>query len=86
MSAFRLILVSLLHHRRMNFAVAFGVVAGTAVLTGALLVGDSVRGSLRHLTLDRPARATSLRRRCRLGAAASCRRATVNEAVAAPCV
>jgi len=26
---------------------------GTAVLTGALLVGDSMRGSLRHLTLDR---------------------------------
>ena len=25
----------------------------TAVLTGALLVGDSMRGSLRHLTLDR---------------------------------
>ena len=32
---------------------ALGVLAGTAVLTGALLVGDSVRGSLRHLTLDR---------------------------------
>ena len=27
--------------------------AGAAVLTGALLVGDSMRGSLRHLTLDR---------------------------------
>src|SRR5438477_7045327 len=53
MSAFRLIVVSLVHHRRMNFAVALGVLAGTAVLTGALLVGDSVRGSLRHLTLDR---------------------------------
>ena len=25
----------------------------TAVLTGALLVGDSVRGSLKHLALDR---------------------------------
>jgi ABC-type antimicrobial peptide transport system permease subunit len=37
----------------MNFAVALGALAGTAVLTGALLVGDSVRGSLRHLTLDR---------------------------------
>jgi ABC-type lipoprotein release transport system permease subunit len=36
----------------MNLAVALGVMAGTAVLTGALLVGDSVRGSLRHLTLD----------------------------------
>ena len=53
MSLWRLILSSILHHRRMNAAVALGVLAGTAVLTGALLVGDSVRGSLRHLTLDR---------------------------------
>jgi len=29
------------------------VAAATAVLTGALLVGDSVRGSLKHLALDR---------------------------------
>jgi ABC-type lipoprotein release transport system permease subunit len=33
--------------------VACGVAVGTAVLTGALLVGDSMRGSLRDLTLDR---------------------------------
>jgi ABC-type lipoprotein release transport system permease subunit len=33
--------------------VACGVAAGTAVLVGALLVGDSMRGSLRDLTLDR---------------------------------
>src|SRR5205085_426295 len=32
---------------------ALGVAAATAVLCGALIVGDSVRGSLRHLTLDR---------------------------------
>ncbi len=37
----------------MNLAVACGVAVGTAVLTGALLVGDSMRGSLRRLTLDR---------------------------------
>ena len=37
----------------MNLAVACGVAAATAVLTGALLVGDSMRGSLRRLTLDR---------------------------------
>jgi len=53
MSSFRLILRSLTYHWRIQFAVAFGVVAGTAVLTGALLVGDSVRGSLRRLTLQR---------------------------------
>jgi ABC-type lipoprotein release transport system permease subunit len=33
--------------------VVIGVAAATAVITGALLVGDSVRGSLRHLVLDR---------------------------------
>jgi ABC-type antimicrobial peptide transport system permease subunit len=37
----------------MNFAVALGAAVGTAVLTGALLVGDSMRGSLRSLALDR---------------------------------
>lgn len=37
----------------MNIAVGLGVAVGTAVLSGALLVGDSVRGSLRHLMLDR---------------------------------
>ncbi len=49
----RFILESLAFHRRIHVAVALGVMAATAVLTGALLVGDSVRGSLRHLTLDR---------------------------------
>jgi ABC-type antimicrobial peptide transport system permease subunit len=53
MTSFKLILRSLTHHWRINLAVALGVAAATAVLTGALLVGDSVRGSLRALTLDR---------------------------------
>jgi putative ABC transport system permease protein len=53
LTAFGLAMRSLRYHARMNAAVALGVVAGTAVLTGALLVGDSVRGSLRSLTLDR---------------------------------
>lgn len=38
---------------RMNLAVALGAAVAAAVLTGALLVGDSVRGSLRELTLER---------------------------------
>jgi ABC-type antimicrobial peptide transport system permease subunit len=46
-------LTSLRYHWRTNLAVACGVAVGTAVLTGALLVGDSMHGSLRHLTLDR---------------------------------
>lgn len=44
---------SLAYHRGIHVAVALGVAVGTAVLAGALLVGDSVRGSLRSLTLDR---------------------------------
>ena len=43
----RLRLRNLLFHWRGNLAVFLGVVVGTAVLTGALLVGDSLRGSLR---------------------------------------
>ena len=53
MSPFQLVIRSLFYHWRANLAVAAGVVAGSAVLTGALLVGDSMRGSLRHLALDR---------------------------------
>jgi putative ABC transport system permease protein len=49
----RIIIASLRHHWRIHFAVALGVAAATAVLTGALIIGDSVRGSLRHLVLDR---------------------------------
>lgn len=49
----RLLLRSLRHHRGILLAVALGVAVGTAVLAGALIVGDSVRGSLRSLTLDR---------------------------------
>ncbi len=44
---------ALIHHWRMNTAVVAGAAVATAVLTGALLVGDSVRGSLRDLTLER---------------------------------
>ena len=49
----RLLVRSLVHYRAVNAAVALGVAVGAAVLTGALMVGTSVRGSLRGLTLDR---------------------------------
>src|SRR5271165_4900132 len=45
-----LLLRNLFYHWRGNLAVFLGVAVGTAVLTGALLVGDSLRGSLRDLT------------------------------------
>ncbi len=47
------VLRSLVHHWRINLTVALGVAAATAVLTGALLIGDSMRGSLKELTLGR---------------------------------
>ncbi|QDU25799.1 FtsX-like permease family protein [Anatilimnocola aggregata] len=53
MNFFRLVSRSLQFHASKHFAVLLGVMAATAVLTGALVVGDSVRFSLRHLTLDR---------------------------------
>ncbi len=43
----RLAARNLWFHRRGNLAVLLGVAVGSAVLTGALLVGDSLRGSLR---------------------------------------
>ncbi len=52
-SKWRLLLVSLAYHGRASAAVACAVAVGTAVVTGALLVGDSMRGSLRQLTLER---------------------------------
>jgi len=53
MTRWRYLVRTLLHHWRINATVAVSVAAATAVLAGALLVGDSVRASLRRLTLDR---------------------------------
>jgi ABC-type lipoprotein release transport system permease subunit len=53
MSMLRYITASLRQYRRVHLAVAAGVAVATAVITGALLVGDSVRGSLRDLVLER---------------------------------
>jgi ABC-type antimicrobial peptide transport system permease subunit len=47
LTPFTLALRSLRYHARGNVAVLLGVAVGSAVLTGALLVGDSLRGSLR---------------------------------------
>jgi putative ABC transport system permease protein len=59
MTPIRFILASLRHYRRVHVAVALGVAVATAVLSGALLVGVSVRGSLRDLTLQRLGRIES---------------------------
>jgi ABC-type antimicrobial peptide transport system permease subunit len=52
MSLTKLILDGLRYHWRTHLAVILAVAAAAAVFTGALLVGDSMRGSLRHLLLD----------------------------------
>ena len=44
---------SLSYFWRIHLAVVLGSAVATSILTGALLVGDSVRGSLRDLSLDR---------------------------------
>ena len=44
---------NLLYFRWSNLAVVAGMAVATAVLTGALMVGDSVRGSLRELAVKR---------------------------------
>ncbi|MGQ9576021.1 MAG: ABC transporter permease, partial [Thermoguttaceae bacterium] len=53
MTGLRLVCSSLRYHWRVQAAVACGVAAATAVLCGALIVGDSMRASLRRLSLDR---------------------------------
>ncbi|MCI0654737.1 MAG: hypothetical protein L0Y39_09710, partial [Methylococcaceae bacterium] len=53
MTRTRLLLETLVWHWRTNLAVLLGVAVGAALLSGALIVGDSVRGSLRDMTLKR---------------------------------
>jgi putative ABC transport system permease protein len=53
MNAVTLIKRNLTHYWRTNLAVILGVATAVAVLSGALLVGDSVRASLRDLALAR---------------------------------
>ncbi|MEL7500406.1 MAG: ABC transporter permease [Planctomycetota bacterium] len=53
MNLFAIALKSFRYFGKTNLAIALGVAAATAVLTGALIVGESMRTSLRELTLDR---------------------------------
>jgi ABC-type lipoprotein release transport system permease subunit len=53
MNSNTLVLRGLTYYWRTNVAVVIGVGTAVAVLAGALLVGDSVRGSLRDLVLQR---------------------------------
>lgn len=49
----RLVTSSLRFHRRAHLSVLLGAILSTAILTGALAVGDSVRYSLRAMALSR---------------------------------
>jgi ABC-type lipoprotein release transport system permease subunit len=53
MTVGRLLRKSLLYYWRTHLAVAFGVAIAVAVLTGAFVVGESVRASLREIALER---------------------------------
>ncbi|HAB10210.1 MAG TPA: hypothetical protein DCE47_00810 [Planctomycetaceae bacterium] len=53
MTRWSLLLSTVRFHWRSNLAVCLGVVAATAVITGALVVGDSVQTSLLQMHLDR---------------------------------
>jgi ABC-type antimicrobial peptide transport system permease subunit len=53
LSRFTLLLRNLTYFRWANLAVVAGMAVATAVLTGALMVGDSVRASLRELAESR---------------------------------
>ncbi len=53
MTRFRFIFRSLCFHARSHVGAFLGAAVGAAVLVGALVVGDSVRGSLRELALLR---------------------------------
>jgi putative ABC transport system permease protein len=48
MTLFRWVIRSLVHYRRMHIAVALAAATATATLTGALLVGDSVKATLKY--------------------------------------
>ncbi len=53
MSSGRLLLRSLAFYWRTGIVVVFGLAVATAVITGSLVIGDSVRGSLRDTGLSR---------------------------------
>src|SRR5690349_19221698 len=53
MTKFLLLIRNLLYFRWANLALVAGMAVATAVLTGALMVGYSVRGSLRELAQER---------------------------------
>lgn len=53
MTLLHFLFLTIRHHWRTSLAVLLGVIVGSAVISGALVVGDSVRDSLKQMTLAR---------------------------------
>lgn len=53
MSFLKLILKSTWHYRRLNLTIVLGIALSTAILVGALIIGDSVKFSLQQITVQR---------------------------------
>ncbi len=53
MTFFKWVIKSLVHYRRMHLAVVLAAAVATATLTGALLVGDSVKATLKYAFVTR---------------------------------
>ncbi|HEX7584630.1 MAG TPA: hypothetical protein VF373_08070, partial [Prolixibacteraceae bacterium] len=53
MSIFKLILKSIWFYRKLNLTIILGIALSTAILVGALIIGDSVKYSLQQITVQR---------------------------------
>ncbi len=53
MSLFKLILKSAWNFRKLNLTIILGIALSTAILVGALIIGDSVKYSLQQITVQR---------------------------------
>jgi len=53
MSQFKFILKSAWFYRKLNLTIILGIALSTAILVGALIIGDSVRYSLQQITIQR---------------------------------
>ncbi len=53
MSQAKYILQTIRHYLKLNFTIVLGIALSTAILVGALIIGDSVRYSLQQITVQR---------------------------------
>lgn len=53
MSLIKYILRTIRHYLKLNFTIVLGIALSTAILVGALIIGDSVRYSLQQITVQR---------------------------------